>query len=952
MKPKGHRESRFHGSMQGFLRLLLIQITVFFAASSAQSCGGNLLAEGWLVSPGFPFSYENNMDCVWDVRAPDGHVVVLTVVNLELEASYNCTNDWLGVAYTNPMQREITMCHSQNTGRILTSSSNFMRIFFHTDGSVTQRGFNITLSAQDGCVPAQLKVVSYNVTSVTLNWIVPNDLNNTHLSFVSLFSSGKEIQNHTTMYKEQRITGLSPFTKYNVSISSLCNGFESIPASIDIDTESCGGNLWAEGSLVSPGFPFSYENNMDCVWDVRAPVGHVVVLTVVNLELEDPNNCPWDWLGVAYTNTTQREITMCQPQNIGRIITSSSNFMRIFFHSDMSVTGRGFEIRLSSQESCGGNLLAEGWLVSPGFPFSYENNMDCVWDVRAPDGHFVMLTVVNLDLEDPNNCPYDWLRVVYTNTMQREITMCQPHNIGQIITSSSNFMQIYFHSDVSVTRRGFNIRLSSQESCGGNLLAEGSLVSPGFPFFYQNNMDCVWDVRAPDGHVAVLTVVNLELENSYNCLWDWLGVAYTNTTQREITMCQPHNIGRIITSSSNFMRIFFHSDVSVTGRGFEIRLSSQESCGGNLLAEGWLVSPGFPLSYENNMDCVWNVRAPVGHVVMLTVLNLDLEDPNNCPYDWLRVVYTNRIQREITMCQPQNTGQIITSNSNFMQIFFHSDGSVTRRGFKIRLSSQESCGGNLLAQSWLLSPGFPFNYANSMDCVWDVRAPDRHVVVLTVENMDLEHNYYCSYDWLGVAYTNTTQREITMCQPQNIGRIITSTSNFMRIFFHSDVSVTGQGFNITLSSQESCGGFLLAEGWLVSPGFPLSYENNMDCVWDVNAPDGHIVVLTVENLDLEHPYNCPYDWLRVVYTNTPQQEITMCQPQNTGRIITSYSNFIRIFFHSDILEVRPMMSTTILPPLHLPPMMFAMMFLLFPTRMCLMNSSSSLLPILLAQAMF
>ena len=88
----------------------------------------------------------------------------------------------------------------------------------------------------DGCIPAQLKVVSYNITSVTLSWIIPNDRNNTHLSFASLFSSGKEIQNYTTMYKEQTITGLSPFTEYNVSISSLCNGTESIPSWLNIET--------------------------------------------------------------------------------------------------------------------------------------------------------------------------------------------------------------------------------------------------------------------------------------------------------------------------------------------------------------------------------------------------------------------------------------------------------------------------------------------------------------------------------------------------------------------------------------------------------------------------------------------------------------------------------------------------------------------------------------------
>uniref|UniRef100_UPI00358E5EEF deleted in malignant brain tumors 1 protein-like n=1 Tax=Myxine glutinosa TaxID=7769 RepID=UPI00358E5EEF len=379
------------------------------------------------------------MDCVWDVRAPDGRVVVLTVVDLAMRYNnYNCPYDWLGVAYTNTTQREITMCHSENIGKIITSSSNFMRIFFHSYWYYTGRGFNITLSAQDGCIPAQLKVVSYNITSVTLTWIVPNDVNNTFLSFVSLFSSGKEIENHTTKFKELTITGLSPFTEYNVSISSMCNGTESIPARIGVQT---GPSPPMNLTVVEQGVGFAFAR-----W--TAP--------------NDPNkdNYTYDvtWYQYEYqkysrtVHGTEINITSLTPaRNYTLTVTSSYNNK---YSQPTTIT--------FTTEKCVGSLLAEDSLVSPGFPFNYQNNMDCVWDVRAPDGHVVVLTVVNLDLEDPYNCPYDWLGVAYTNTTQREITMCQPDNIGRIITSSSNFMRIFFHTDGSVTRRGFNITLSAQ----------------------------------------------------------------------------------------------------------------------------------------------------------------------------------------------------------------------------------------------------------------------------------------------------------------------------------------------------------------------------------------------------------------------------------------------------------------------------------------------------------
>ena len=91
----------------------------------------------------------------------------------------------------------------------------------------------------DACIPADLTVTSFNTTSVTISWVIPKDKNNTMFSFVSLFSSANKIRNYTTTNKELTFTGLSPGTTYSVSISSLCNGTESIPSTNDVQTGSC-----------------------------------------------------------------------------------------------------------------------------------------------------------------------------------------------------------------------------------------------------------------------------------------------------------------------------------------------------------------------------------------------------------------------------------------------------------------------------------------------------------------------------------------------------------------------------------------------------------------------------------------------------------------------------------------------------------------------------------------
>uniref|UniRef100_A0A8C4RBG3 Mucin-like protein n=1 Tax=Eptatretus burgeri TaxID=7764 RepID=A0A8C4RBG3_EPTBU len=120
-----------------------------------ESCGGNLSADGWLTSPGYPHFYEGNVDCLWDVTAPAGNVVALSVMDFDLYDVDSCWNSWLGLGYLQTSQREITMCHATDEGRTFVSASNFLRILFHTTTFETRRGFNVTWKTQDhklGCI--------------------------------------------------------------------------------------------------------------------------------------------------------------------------------------------------------------------------------------------------------------------------------------------------------------------------------------------------------------------------------------------------------------------------------------------------------------------------------------------------------------------------------------------------------------------------------------------------------------------------------------------------------------------------------------------------------------------------------------------------------------------------------------------------------------------------------
>ncbi len=69
-------------------------------------------------------------------------------------------------------------------------------------------------------------------------------------------------------------------------------------------------------------------------------------------------------------------------------------------------------------------------------------------------------------------------------------------------------------------------------------------------------------------------------------------------------------------------------------------------CGGLVVAtEGFITSPGYPLKYENNLNCNWIVQVPEGHYIRYSFLDLSIMltrfSQNNCSDDYVEIRDTN-----------------------------------------------------------------------------------------------------------------------------------------------------------------------------------------------------------------------------------------------------------------------------------------------------------------------
>ncbi|XP_055502765.1 deleted in malignant brain tumors 1 protein-like [Leucoraja erinacea] len=254
--------------------------------------------------------------------------------------------------------------------------------------------------------------------------------------------------------------------------------------------------------------------------------------------------------------------------------------MTIHFRSDSSVTSSGFAASYNEWPnynggSCGGYLdNANGIVSSPYYPDSYPNSASCIWHIRVESHQIIDLQFSDFDLEMGQNCLLDYVAIYDGPSTNSTLLARLCSNPSEALISSSNSMTIYFRSDHSVTSRGFIARyqslpINNGHMCGGYLGdAFGSLFSPGYPYPYPNNADCIWYIRVNSTQKVLLWFSVFELEATSSCSYDFVAVYDGPTTDSALLgkLCIEAN--ETFTSTSNSMTIHFRSDSSQTRSGF------------------------------------------------------------------------------------------------------------------------------------------------------------------------------------------------------------------------------------------------------------------------------------------------------------------------------------------------------------------------------------------------
>lgn len=169
--------------------------------------------------------------------------------------------------------------------------------------------------------------------------------------------------------------------------------------------DGCGGIFHDSIKAVeSPGYPKNYPNNAECLWEIHLADGYTIHLKSDDrFHLEDSDNCSkdfleaWDWVDDKWVSLGKR----CGRQT--PMYNSTTNKLKILFRSDNNTSFQGF--KLTWTVSCGGVFKADHikrYLVSPGYPEGYSNNLACQYNIIS-DNKFMYITFEDFLLERGKN---------------------------------------------------------------------------------------------------------------------------------------------------------------------------------------------------------------------------------------------------------------------------------------------------------------------------------------------------------------------------------------------------------------------------------------------------------------------------------------------------------------------------------------------------------------------
>uniref|UniRef100_A0A915Q495 CUB domain-containing protein n=1 Tax=Setaria digitata TaxID=48799 RepID=A0A915Q495_9BILA len=184
-------------------------------------------------------------------------------------------------------------------------------------------------------------------------------------------------------------------------------------------------------------------------------------------------------------------------------------------------------------------------------------------------------------------------------------------------------------------------------------------------------------------------------------------------------------------------------------------------------------------------------------------------------------------------------------------------------------------------RGWFNSPRYPANYPLDTNCTYIIKAKSDEQIQVYFEQFALYVDEKSSAetrctDFLEISDVFVKNgREILQLQARYCANtfpgptVTTFGSHELRVFFRSDHEGTGNGFKAIYQIRKAfaeeiptkplprhCGQRIvrtdeMVSGWIVSPGYPIKYNKDLICDWEITVRPDHQVLLHLVKMEIE-----------------------------------------------------------------------------------------------------
>ncbi|CAL8142101.1 unnamed protein product [Orchesella dallaii] len=842
----------------------------------SKGCGGVVHRKyGQLASPQTETSsrrYPDNSECEWIIESIPGYTVnVVFFDRFDIEMSNNCTNDYVEVLKKASLGWVSLgrFCGRQLPASINTTSTT-VKIMFRSNANLNGDGFR-------------------------LYWYSP---------------CGGVFKEPAGIIRSAHFDSFNHSQHVNAGRFWSFMGWESVFRVHRCDYVIEGNsNDYVMLQFLDP-------------FEVQVPINYAVSDSELNVYCPRVNVSMWQ--GNA-TNVQVGGGMFCgrqlpQPFVAQGSVTLSYSYQPIF-------QNYGFRVQFSRSE-CGGEITPPRTIRSPGHPFTSASNMNCTWIVRGPSDRVIRFKFKFLEMEFHTVCGYDSVRLYDGSLIDNSKligTYCGnlTDDVPTIYSKSSS-MTVVFHTDFVIQHGGFegaiDFAAGESQGCGGtkNVTAQPITV-PSIDLDsngkYDDKLDCQWLIIAPEFSSIEVTFNSFNLEgqnkntslSSGSCPFDYLEIRDGPGPFGQLLSKRCGSlIPSPVISSQNFIWIRFQTDESISFAGFALSIRSRPSPCGPLVFNAtntiqYIQSPGYPRNYENNVRCRWRIDgARFYDEVDISFIEMDIEPAADCskdrleirdvsssyttpegitgpmlfigngPTDW-RFRHLNlsmaSILQDVNYCGSQSPPDFYTVGRS-AEVVFHTDGSTTRKGFKIGFKAAGCNRTYDSPQGRIFSPEWPTYTPIFSYCLSSVRAPNGTFISLYFNFFKLtipSDDNSCTQTAFEVRDGSPTGPILGQYCGTTIPDPVFSNSNILYLKFFSRMHPVN-GYDITYTTTDAgrgCGGSVFHTGGSVtSPLYPGNYSVNMDCRWRLRVPGGLRIQLEFTNFAIGG--DCSSDYVEIL----------------------------------------------------------------------------------------